>query len=742
MPSPPVAYTNLDTFLANHPTGQRLEEAASAAETAAQVAESAKEQAQDILAVLPSEVQQELDERVPPLIDQQVVSKVDPKVLAAQAAQDAAQQAADQVDADAQAVELSRQDADGKATAARLDADRAEAAAAPLQTAVVKVNSFSPRVGALETRFPALREADPNRLYPEYGDDGRTIAWTDPVRGRVFAGLALWGLPREAALIPLFPDDNGRSPVWADRAGNLGAWGMAVNWVSVAPDPSIRDATVKPLVVTESGQTVLGYHYRTGAVDLIPTDETRLRCLPPPLALSADTLAATFGFNEVYDPRPISLTIGQFLAPFEGQTRAFLIRTDVPAQLAVEAVLGRYELIIHQGQSLSDGGTAGISHGMVASPTPRAPHHGMMFNTDIKAPSPDLLNVDAVTDFLPARESFYSLRNDTQGTTMMDTIHAMGAAAGVQRRGVIYQTCGHGGRGIAQISKNPPDAQVAYANTLLTAQAAKKVAAKYGKSIVIRAVPLTHGEADASSTSRATYLAAMRQLLNDNNADLRPVTGQAEPIVMILDQLSAATNATGASEIALAQLDAVETWPTEFFPSTPKYFFQGAYGFVSTRHLWPPGYALLGEYNGRVWHHLFQTGEGWTATRPRAVSRQGAVIDIQFWVPKPPLVLDTTTLSAAVNSGFGYTDDAGGPTIQSVAVVDNDVVRVTLTGEPLGASPRISYALTGGQVLPAAPDGTMRSATWGNLRDSDPQESRAIPGLPLRNWSWTFERSV
>ena len=86
-------------------------------------------------------------------------------------------------------------------------------------------------------------------------------------------------------------------------------------------------------------------------------------------------------------------------------------------------------------------------------------------------------------------------------------------------------------------------------------------------------------------------------------------------------------------------------------------------------------------------------------------------------MPAGVLAFDTTLVSARTNYGFEYYDSTSSATISSVAILDDDTVRITLSGVPTGANQRVRYAYTG---VPGTNTGAQNAGSAaGNLRDTD-----------------------
>ena len=129
---------------------------------------------------------------------------------------------------------------------------------------------------------------------------------------------------------------------------------------------------------------------------------------------------------------------------------------------------------------------------------------------------------------------------------------------------------------------------------------------------------------------------------------------------------------------------------------------------------------------------LVDAGLGWDPLRP--LSTQGSSnpgdekkVTVDYVVPVPPIVLDTTTFPV-VKPGFGfdYEDSfAGPPVVRDVQVTGPEQVTVTLSDRPRTGG-RLTYAMHFDGFVVGHTD--PRSA-YGHLRDSD--QTDLGPHIPL-----------
>lgn len=253
-------------------------------------------------------------------------------------------------------------------------------------------------------------------------------------------------------------------------------------------------------------------------------------------------------------------------------------------------------------------------------------------------------------------------------------------------------------------------------------------------SHVVRAVVVVHGEAD-SKTQNEKYLTNLIDWQRDYETDVRALTGQSEQVPMFLTQISTWTKDDVATSITPWQQLAAHVFaPGRVILVGPKYHLP----YKDSAHLTNEGYRHMGEDHAKAYRRVVLEGGRWEPVRPKAIRREGAVITVDFFVPVPPLVLDTALVSDPGSFGFEYVEATGKTaSITKVELTGPETVRITLAREPTpNVARRLRYAFTGKPMAQGGPTTGPR----GNLRDSDRTASRH--GYPLYNWSVHFEEAV
>jgi hypothetical protein len=311
--------------------------------------------------------------------------------------------------------------------------------------------------------------------------------------------------------------------------------------------------------------------------------------------------------------------------------------------------------------------------------------------------------------------------NDSYGETphagMANTLSTVWAArAGMGDYITAHSIVGWSGHCLSDIDKK--GGKRSFPAAMSEAKIFKKLAEAQGKTYGVGGIILTHGECDATNPNYGTGL---YQLWQDYNTDIKALTGQKNDVVLLISQQSSTTGGTNSS--------AVQVWkagndhPGQIVCTGPKYAF-GQYGL----HLPAPGYERVGEKYAEVFDLMVDQGIAWKPVGPNKITRNGAVITLDFDVPNPPLVWDqhlnpphqTMHTAWAQGHGFEVIDAAKNEvTIQSAEIKGTSVV-ITLAQAPAqGTMLTVGYALT-----PDAPGYTAGGpdGMHGQLRDSDPFE--------------------
>lgn len=293
---------------------------------------------------------------------------------------------------------------------------------------------------------------------------------------------------------------------------------------------------------------------------------------------------------------------------------------------------------------------------------------------------------------------------------------------------------GVGGVSIGVLSKG----KAPYQRILDDLTAGRELASKAGKSFSMPCFLWTQGETDQQDRKTGEwYKEKMRALIQDINADAKAVTGQKNDVLCFGYQVSShlnyfAQNPTDYPAIAVAQLDLALEKDSRYIMTTPMYHFTYSDGV----HLTAPMSRLYGEYAGYVMYKVLVEGVHWKPIHPvaHAVGRKGKdwTVDVKFFVPVPPLALDTKMILDPGNYGFSLVNGLGEPLeIKSVTLHGRNVVRIVTSSDPSGS--HLRYGMTLKEKLPSGP----RTGARGCLRDSQGEKVKTrIQDVVYRMDNW------
>jgi hypothetical protein len=372
--------------------------------------------------------------------------------------------------------------------------------------------------------------------------------------------------------------------------------------------------------------------------------------------------------------------------------------------------------------------------------------------------------VDGDTYFTPAETPSSGIANEV--SLLAAQQFQFGTRAGYPAKHIMLLS-GHGRsgntywclrKGGCPYLNGPPKSKLsAFAQGMMEVQSAKALALAQGKSYVVRAVAAIHGESDhdgyTTGTSQLpldgsdgtvnkikTYADAVIEWQADYESSIKAITAQSIAVPLIITGLSGWVT-TRESRLANLQLEAHTRSPGKVLLAAPGYIIEGD---GQCLHYSSHGTRRLGEYIGKVYARTVFGGEIWEPVRPKAIARAGAVVTVQFYVPRPPLVFDTVQVAVIANKGFDVSDNGVNVAIASVALSGTDSVAITLAAAPVGPGVRVKYAQNQ-EISGARCTGPQRGAR-GNLRDSDDTPSQYADGAgvkyPLQNWGVNFDLPV
>ncbi|WP_158797680.1 sialate O-acetylesterase [Pedobacter sp. L105] len=295
---------------------------------------------------------------------------------------------------------------------------------------------------------------------------------------------------------------------------------------------------------------------------------------------------------------------------------------------------------------------------------------------------------------------------------------------------LLVSAPGMGSQTIAQLSKGTTN----YQRFIDGVTNGKSLANAAGKSYNLPAVFWMQGEADQGS-DKTTYKNALIKLKLNINTDVKAITGQKNDVVFLNYQMASQNWNNGAAPtIALSLYELTQT---------SSGFYQGPCLYPYTHstdqlHLIGNSYAMVGALAGYIMKRIVVDGIDWKPISITDYSMDTSVLNLRFYTPVSPLVIDTTIVTDPGNLGFKIYDLTGTEiTITSVSQPRPNTIKIVLP-VPVVSGMRLTYGLNGtiGKSGPVA-------GARGCLRDSQGTTLKYQPaGLnyPLHNWCPMFEK--
>jgi len=223
-------------------------------------------------------------------------------------------------------------------------------------------------------------------------------------------------------------------------------------------------------------------------------------------------------------------------------------------------------------------------------------------------------------------------------------------------------------------------------------------------------INFVQGETDTESgMSGATWSGHMETLRTNVQAQIQALTGNTDPLHVVLTQPAFKVSLSGA--VVLAQCDLAKINPL-YFMVCPMYRMPYAPDNV---HLTNVGFKLMGAYFGRA-NAAILRGKRPQWLRPVSAMYSGDSIVVKFAVPVAPLRLNTVDLAPTLDSGFRITEGGVTKGISAVTVSAADEVTI-LCASTLSGDVVVRYAL---DYLGAGL--TIQNGASGNLCDSNTEE--------------------
>lgn len=285
----------------------------------------------------------------------------------------------------------------------------------------------------------------------------------------------------------------------------------------------------------------------------------------------------------------------------------------------------------------------------------------------------------------------------------------------------------------------------------------KRVKAITGSDLGLGAVFDLQGEANYNGTTlsdgttraardKEAYKALQRQYVADHRADYQVgLLGQTRPTPWITYQTGGIhTKDDFDMGVGMAQWELSEELQA-YYLACPHYFMP-----KNGTHPTGNSYRWLGQHFGKVHTRVVLDGNRWRPLSPVSLTGAATLRDreilLDVHVPHPPIVFDIpyVTTTDVPNKGFAVVDGVGQTrsiAINSVEIVGNTMIRLTLNRRPDLATARLRYADEThdglGSVRDSDPTAANELFLYQPERNAHPADN--VPALigkpyPLHNW--------
>ncbi len=259
---------------------------------------------------------------------------------------------------------------------------------------------------------------------------------------------------------------------------------------------------------------------------------------------------------------------------------------------------------------------------------------------------------------------------------------------------------GEGGRSIELLMKDCPNRPTKLYNHFVKAiQKSKEAADRMNKTINCSAILWMQGEYNYTTAANQGWLTNtpatkdkneykkyFNTLVTDILSDVTSTYQQTQKPIFITYQCGAQYTRDFDVPVGMAQL--------ELANADPRIIMAGPVYPVTDRggHLCPNGSRWYGEMMAKVYYKTVIKGEKWKPLQPKEITKGSDFIDIDFYVPKAPLRLDTLTLQKAINYGFEIRQSGQMKTITAVTMLSPTKLRITVSEAWSDSTVEINYA--------------------------------------------------
>lgn len=287
-----------------------------------------------------------------------------------------------------------------------------------------------------------------------------------------------------------------------------------------------------------------------------------------------------------------------------------------------------------------------------------------------------------------------------------------------------------GGATIQQISKGTAP----YAKLIGHITGCLNIAKSKGKTLTVPFLPFTQGESN-STTTYATYLALLIQLIEDLNVDVRALNPDQRNIIPFIGYQMNGNWYNESDGVSKVHADLGINDP-RYICACPSYFFEYAREGANKDiviHFTPAFRRIYGAYLNIAAYSLLYENRKFLPLHPIKLTVIGNNLQVKYYVPKGFLVLDTATVPDPGNYGFRIVKNNNDLVLSNIKVLpDGETLSIDCSESPAGAL--FLYARNKlAPVYNIDADKAMFGAR-GCLRDTQ-GDTLKIDNYPLHNWA-------
>jgi hypothetical protein len=258
----------------------------------------------------------------------------------------------------------------------------------------------------------------------------------------------------------------------------------------------------------------------------------------------------------------------------------------------------------------------------------------------------------------------------------------------------IAMTGGEGGQTIERLSKECTNSGF-YTSTFTKILDNTMAAIGAGSTVVCPAIVYMQGEYNCNNSSwyggrgltqgsdgttdKAEYKRLLLQLKNNMQADIKARYGQTENPLFFIYQTSGNYIKMKEMPVAMAQYE-FDQENEDVIMLNPHYALPDYNG----GHLSTNGYRWYGEIIGNILSEVLVENKTYEPLHPSTITIAGNTVTIDYFVPSPPLVLDTWTNIKATNFGFAVYKNNAAVSISSVEITRDNQLTLTCNTDLTG----------------------------------------------------------